>query len=397
MLPRLMLIYWLANICLGIIFIDNYEWSISAFLYIYALCIAFAAGYLLPKQKEYVQVYNCINLKKLKIILLCSVVLGIANFFTQLSFYGFSLKDLFSLSTLLSLNNAIAVERYTNNTSPGILSQVLLPFVYLSPLLGGYLFPLVSNKKDKFLSFLSLAPCFLILLILNTKAVLISSFILWLSAYVVSYYKNNRQYIYINKLSILKYSIMLACFLGVLFVSMMFRIGKFDIDTFFIVKYKFASYAIGHMGAFDSWFSNYRIDEPLHFGTMTFLSISNLIGLETKVQGVFTDYFYAGDIATNVYTGLRALILDFGVINSLVTFFFIGIAAKKATDNIFDKSTIYMICSETFLVCIYSYILFNFASSIFSYTSYIIAFLLFFISLNLVNHNKERNIKNEKI
>ena len=391
-----MLIYWFTNICLGIIFIDNYEWSISAFLYIYAVCIAFAGGYLFSKQRKYEQIYNHIDLKKLKIILACSIMLGISNFVTQLLFYDFSLKDLFSLSTLLAINNAIAVERYTNNTSPGILSQVLLPFIYFSPLLGGYLYPLVSNKKDKVLSFLSLIPCFLVLLILNTKIVFISSFILWLSSYFVSFYKKNRRYIHINKFSILKNSIIFACSLGVLFVSMMFRIGRFDIDTFFIVKYKFASYAIGHMGAFDSWFLNYRIDEPLHFGNMTFLSISNLLGLEIKAQGVFTDYFYTESITTNVYTSLRALILDFGILSSIIVFFFIGVAVKKCSNGIFSKNVIYMAYSETFLVCTYSYILFSFASSIFSYTSYIVAFMLLFISLVMLN-NKERHSDNNEI
>lgn len=387
-----MLIYWFANICLGIIFIDNYEWSISAFLFIYSLCIAFAGGYLLPKQKEYSQVYNCINLKKLKIILFCSIVLGIANFITQLSFYGFSWKDLFSLSSLLALNNAIAVERYTNNTSPGMLSQLLLPFVYLSPLLGGYLFPLVSNKKDKLLSFLSLAPCFLILLILNTKAVLISSFILWISAYTVSYYKNNGQYIYINKSSILKYSIMFVCLLGILFASMMFRIGRFDVDTFFVVKHKFASYAIGHMGAFDSWFSNYRIDEPLHFGTMTFLAISNLLGLETKVQGVFIDYFYAGDISTNVYTAFRPLILDAGIVGSILVSFLVGIIIRKCISNINTKSIVFGALDEVILISIYTYTLYSFIISIFSYTCYIIMWILMFVTL-VVCKRYDKNAK----
>lgn len=380
-----MLIYWTINILLGVIFIDSYNWSITGFLFIYTLCIAFTIGYLLPKTNKQDNFNNLPNIKILKIALLISIILGLCNFLTQLWFYGFSIIDLFSLSGLLALNNAIAVERYTNNISPGFFSQMLLPFVYLSALLGGYLYPLVLHRKDKLLTFLAFLPSCLILLILNTKAVLISSAILWISAYIVSYYMCNGYYTYINKFSLIKYGIAFSCFLTVLFISMMLRIGRLDTDTFFVVKHKFASYAIGHMGAFDSWFSANTINAPLHFGTMTFLSISNLLGLESKVQGIFTDYFYAGDISTNVYTALRPLVMDFGIFGSIIIYCCLGIITKILQNKFLKKSIIAIPISHTILICIYSYMLYGFIASLLSYTSYIIVWTLLFVCIYISN------------
>ena len=399
-LPRLIFNYWFVNIIVAVLFIDNYDWSIFAFLFIYILCLSFGVGYMIPKKSIRIHENSdrIFNVSMMKRILILSIIFGVCNFYTQLLFYGFSISDMLSLKSLLALNNKIAIERYSNNPTPNILSQLLLPFVYLSSLLGGYLYPFATRKKEKLISQLSIIPSFLLLLVLNTKAVLIASLILWISAFTIAYYKLHHSYLDVNIKKIVKYIIWFSCFLLLLIISMMFRIGDFDINTFLIVKNKFDSYAIGHMAAFDNWFINNVSNLSLNFGAMTFLALSNLFGFQIRVQGIFSDYFYTEDIATNVYTALRPLVMDCGIIGSVFVFFFLGIIMKLCMKNIFNQNIIISSLSEVILISFYSYILYGFIASMFSYTSYLVMWVLMIIILIFVksgNHRREvlRNAK----
>lgn len=400
-LPRLIFNYWFVNIVLAILFIDSYDWSIFAFLFIYSLCLSFGLGYMIPKKSIRIHENSdkFFNVSMMKRILILSIILGVCNFYTQLLFYGFSIGDMLSFKSLLALNNNIAIERYSNNAKPNLLSQLLLPFVYLSSLLGGYLYPFVARKKEKLLSQLSIIPSLLLLLVLNTKAVIISSLILWISAFTVAYYKLHHSYLNVSKKEVVKYILWFSCFLLLLMISMMLRIGEFDVNTFLIVKNKFASYAIGHMAAFDNWFINNISNLSLNFGAMTFLALSDLIGLHVRIQGIFSDFFYTEGITTNVYTALRPLVMDYGIIGSILVFFFLGIIMNLCIKNIFSQNIIISSLSEVILISFYSYTLYGFIASMFSYSSYLVMWVLMIIILILVksgNHRQEV-IRNAKI
>ena len=400
-LPRLIFSYWFVNIVLAVLSIDNYDWSIFAFLFIYTLCLSFGVGYMIPKKSIRIHENSdrIFNVSMMKRILIVSIILGVCNFYTQLLFYGYSIGDMLSFESLLALNNNIAIERYSNNAKPNLFSQLLLPFVYLSSLLGGYLYPFVAHKKEKLLSKLSIIPSLLLLLVLNTKAVIISSLILWISAFTVAYYKLHHSYLNVSNKEVVKYILWFSCFLLLLMISMMLRIGEFDVNTFLIVKNKFASYAIGHVAAFDNWFINNISNLSLSFGAMTFLALSDLIGLHVRIQGIFSDFFYTEGITTNVYTALRPLVMDYGIIGSILVFFFLGIIMNLCIKNIFSQNIIISSLSEVILISFYSYILYGFIASMFSYSSYLVMWILMILILILVksgNHRQEV-IRNAKI
>ena len=117
------------------------------------------------------------------------LILGIVAFFYQVSLYGVQFSDFLSLNSLASMNNTIAVARYSGNGIVNILTQILLIFVYAAPACGGYAFVYSDTHfSDKIWSIMTLLPAFLMVLFTNTKAVIIGAGILWASSYWISYF-----------------------------------------------------------------------------------------------------------------------------------------------------------------------------------------------------------------
>ena len=331
-LPRLMLLYWTINILCSIVIVKGYEWHYNGLFFIILLCILFGVGYKFvdyinkEKDKKYNKNLNIVseNIEKvLKLYILLGVLYSIINiYYLNANYLNLSIDEFFHFKTLVLINSKNAFLRYHGYEYKNILYQIFLIFVYLAPIIAGYIFNVNKIFKYSFLSLAAILPAFLVLLLQNTKAVLIIALILWIAGFLVGYYYKNHNYPEINKKQIFYIILVIIIFEIILFLSMMMRIGSFDLQTYNIVLNKFASYAVGHIVAFDYWFNNINI-QNLNYGTMTFLGISNFVGIKERVPGIFLEFVNTGNIKTNVYTAFRALIMDFGIIYSSVLFLFV--------------------------------------------------------------------------
>jgi len=92
--------------------------------------------------------------------------------------------------------------------------------------------------------------------------------------------------------------------------------------------FSIVSYSAGHLYAFSDWFSyiigdyavlSYR-DLVDSNGFYTFMAVFNALGTSKVVpHGVYDEYFFIDNVLqTNIYTHFRGLILDFGMIGSLL-------------------------------------------------------------------------------
>jgi oligosaccharide repeat unit polymerase len=97
---------------------------------------------------------------------------------------------------------------------------------------------------------------------------------------------------------------------------------------------RYASYAFSHIYAFSDWFAfiigrhselTYA-HEGTSYGFYTFMTLFARMGSHKVVPpGVFDEYYNYGDLLTgNLYTMFRGLILDFGIIGSVLFMLAIG-------------------------------------------------------------------------
>ena len=260
-------------------------------------------------------------------ICLVSVIFGIGS---NLAFVagtpGINYLDLFDIQKLVVVANQNYLARYDQLAPPApALSQMLLPFVYLSPVAGGSLFVLHPTKKWKFLGIVSFVPAVFVTLLQTTKAAMLFAFILWLSSYFAARLRKGKLAVFTKQH--LAIAIGVGGSVTVLFIAVsLARMASTDFALLSVVYLKLTTAALGHMSVFSQYLTTY-LDTPIAptLGKVTFGGPLEMLGLGHRIPGLFENFIelVAGE-TTNIYTGFRPLIDDFTIPGALVVLAFVG-------------------------------------------------------------------------
>lgn len=380
--------YWAFQIIL--LTVGGYGYLIFSYWGIFFICLSILSmnfGAMLSSPIKYckfnvVRKYRIVvDERKMLLVLVCCIVLGFLQPMRIIISNGFSLSSILNFQMLLEMNNSLSISRYSDDAavSGGMFTQILGVITYLCPLIGGFMSPIC---RKKFICYFSIVPLLFGGLTQGVKMGIITAVLLFLSGYIVCCFMLGKKVTL--KFNTILYAI--GCFIlliCVLLVSMMFRIGTFDMDTLSVVLKKFVSYAFGHLPAFDNWASNQDIiSDNLTFGGKLFFGITNLLGIMHREQGLYQERSIVsiGGDETNVYTLFRVLIDDFGFIGCLLFFVFLGIISQIIYKKLLSLSDYRL--SATFLVALYFMIFWSFVTSVFVYTSYIAMFVLFYFFIS---------------
>ncbi len=383
-------LYWLIQLILIPIFFFNvYDFHGLAFLYILVsiaiMLYTSNIGKAIATSSGFTNNRIEFNEKRSRLIFVLVIILAFVYPFYQLTHYGFSIQDFLSINQLLEMNNTIAADRYSGAEEFTILDQLLLVFVYLAPLYAGYISTFFDKKKQTFF-YIAFVPALVVALSQSMKAGFIASVFLWLTGKIVAMYSTDKQLPRFNTKVILISTLIILVFLGLLFFSMLLRTNEINSDTISFISYRFVNYGFGHLVAFDDWIlTGWNSYYP--FELKTFYGISNYLGLASREQGVFTEFFsygngnVSGEMVTNVYTAFRFLIEDFGFFGSFIFFglfgLFSGFSFLKIKNN--PNTIAWKVIHSAFLF----FIFYSFATSVWAYTSYIVVFILFYLLLKL--------------
>lgn len=321
------------------------------------------------------------NKKKMKNLVLTFFCLAMVCPFYTIAINGFDLESLLSFESLLELNNDMSEERYSGASQTTLLNQLLLVFCYLAPLYGGYCYRLVSGKL-KILCLATVLPAAIVALTQAVKLGLITSVFMFSIGILISSLANHLS-LKMSRASLVKVVLGTVLVVAIIITSMAFRFSEVGLNLFPILSEKFISYAIGSVPCFDNWYaSNTDSFASLQGGTRTFMGISNALGLEQRVQGMYSEYVSWGkngiDGSSNVYSSFRALVDDFGTIGSMLFLLLLGIFSSLCRVVVVSNRKAWI--AEVVLGFIYAYVMWSFATSFFTYLSYILSiFLLLFI------------------
>lgn len=381
--PILLLNYiWLLSIILGLFFYNEYEWNYWSIFYIlFNNFISFICF-------QFIFLYKNIKIRKRKIslnkdlaikLLLGIILLGLFKTFEELRINGYSLKLLFNLKQLLLLNKNMALQRYLGEGKSNLLMQLSSIFIYLGPLYVGYLINYLKIQKKIIL--LSFIPVLLNMSINNGKIGLIASFFLFLSGYLTGYFEKTNSLMKIKKEKIILIGFIIISIFVVLYISMFFRIGRFEFELISQVNEKFKKYALGHIISFDNWFKSKDLNYS--FGGDTLRSIYAILFSLKRIQGA---YSLVEGTDSNIFSAYRGLINDFGVIGSGFILYcwavFVGILHLKSNKK-FENIKSVLIASS------YFFVMFSIFISPWFYTTYILIFILFYVLLILIKRRRQ--------
>ena len=315
----------------------------------------------------------------LAVLFVCAMVTPLYS----IILHGFSIQALLDMRELLEMNKNISEDRYSGVEARNLITQVFLIFCYAAPLFGGFCYRWV-NKYVKVLCILSLIPGIFVALTQSMKMGMVSGFILWATGFFICSFSYHLS-LKIKLRNVIISAIIFILFFGILFFSMVFRTGEVSEGTVALIQEKFVSYALGQFHCFDMWYTTY---EPTNYswGTKTFMGISNVIGLEQRSQGVYSEFYQIGKNGffgiANIFTIFRSLIEDFGEAGTCLLMFLLGLFSKMSLKNLILNNSIFM--HQTIMTAVYAYLMWSFATSFFAYTSYIALFVVAYILFRIL-------------
>lgn len=315
--------------------------------------------------------------KKASKILILFIALGFLYPIRIIISHGYRIESLFNFNQLLEVNNGLSVSRYVDDVKTSFVDQILNIFSSLCPLLGGFYYLAFNKSKDKYLAISTVLPQLFGGLTQGVKMGIITTTFLWFTGYILCSFLINRK-IRINFKTFLLFILGGFALISVLALSMMFRIGTFDLDTFYVVAQKFISYAFGHLPAFDAWFSKQSFfDSEYTLGGKMFFGITNYLGIMHREQGLYQDLttIAIDGSETNVYSVFRLVIDDFGIFGSILFYFIFGFISQKIYKNVRLKNN--YVFYTMILAGVYFFIFWSFVTSVFVYMTYIAMLVLF--------------------
>lgn len=267
--------------------------------------------------------------------LIVSSILGLASSVSYAIAFGVSPGDLLDIERLVVVSNQLYVARYAEPNSilvaPPLLSQALLPFVYLAPALGGAVFVAHRNLRWRTLAISTLVPAIVVTVLQTTKAAVLFAATLWLSSYFASRLRLGRLAVFTRA------HLLLAGILGAVVTAFFFAVGlarlaSTDVGLLDIVRAKLISAAFGHMAVFSQWLSQYW-NQPFAptLGVYTFAGPREMLGIQQRVPGIFDNVveLLVGE-TSNIFTGFRPLIEDFTMPGALLVLALLGLLAGIA-------------------------------------------------------------------
>jgi oligosaccharide repeat unit polymerase len=276
--------------------------------------------------------------------------------------------------------------RYSGELQDNVFIKTSNLFSYLTASLGGLIYSCAKKRNTLFwILFVSFLPSAFVMVTQSARGMLFLSIAMFAAAYMVAR-KGEKISISVNYKVVLKLIIYLLIVFVLIAVSFMAKGLHEEQDPIYVLDRlmaAFASYTMGHIYAFSDWFAFYINRPSVNMytsvadtnGFYTFMAIFRIFGGDREVApGVYEEYYQHGSyIATNIYTMFRGLIIDFGVVGSIL---FMACAGFLANLGFFYMMRSRVpVSSASFYVCAMGFYYTSFIISIMIWNSIFVTFL----------------------
>lgn len=272
--------------------------------------------------------------KILRTTLWVSIILSILCSIKVMLVQGFSLQDLYKDILLVAAEYAVA--RYASEVVYSAFGPLSLGFAYLAVLVGGLIFGSTKNSARKKWVLLAFFPSIVIMVTQSAKGSFFGSIFYFLGGILVTSLQANNLALF--KFSSIKVVIKVGLFSMILFIFSLLSRGLQDVKdvSTFLEKLRFllATYFLAHLYNFSEWLTDYwegftlsKFDiSHYYYGFYTFTSIYRFFGYQKITpDAVYDEYNTIHDsMESNIYTIFRGMIMDFGILGSILFMFLLG-------------------------------------------------------------------------
>jgi oligosaccharide repeat unit polymerase len=342
---------------------------------------------LLPDSEKYNSIesvklffFNRSNFILILIVLFCLItIVGIII----LLLFGIKRYELnINIFSLISLPS-----QFYDDRDAGILLipwyiRYLTYFIMPSSLLSGIVIPFEKYPR-KIICYVPIILAIIIGMVYTTRATILFAMVLFLSGLFSSYIILKKDDRIFSGIKPLFSSALLLLFLLLSWVLLQWLRGGGDSEfIFYPIINTIKSAVLGSTTAFTTWLQNYK-QHHMAFGIYTFAGPMDIIGLNERQLGFYSEFISLPNGYSNIYTAFRGLIHDFTLTGSILICFFIGIFAQLSYQRCRDGNVIWLIPLSLF----FAFTLFSPFISIFSSNSVTMAWVISFFMLI----NKKQN------
>jgi oligosaccharide repeat unit polymerase len=299
-------------------------------------------------------------------------------------------------------------KRYSGELQSNIAAQASIVLTYPAAILGGILYGARrANDSGLYFILMSLASSILIMLVEAAKGTLFLALVFFWGGIILSKINRGQLVPILAPRFIERVVIWIPLLLFFTVISFIARGIETESGFFYLLDklhYYFLSYSSGHLYAFGDWFTSVTTGEAAipytsiadSNGFYTFMSFFNFIGTsKTAPPGVYDDYYILdGLLQTNIYTHYRGLILDFGLIGSMLVMTCAGLISHFMYFSLLKNRRPWL--SAAFYVHLIGYIYTSFIISLLiwnsAFASFLITAVILYINNKLwPNHSKTKH------
>lgn len=273
--------------------------------------------------------------KLLRVTLWFSIFFSVICSIKVMLVQGFSLAELYEDIVLVAAK--YAVSRYASEVVYSAYGPLSLGFAYLAVLIAGLIFGSTHSSARKKWVLLAFLPSVIIMVTQSAKGSFFGSIFYFLGGILVTSIQQNKLVLF--KANIVRIIFKIGSFSIALFIFSLMSRGlqdEKDVGGFFEkLRFLLASYFFGHLYNFSEWigvywdgFYNSKFDiSHYYYGFYTFTSIYRFFGYEKVTpDAVYDEYNNIQDqMESNVYTIFRGMVMDFGIVGSVIFIFLLGL------------------------------------------------------------------------
>lgn len=238
-----------------------------------------------------------------------------------------SLADIITLQGLAESTNSLAVERYSGGPGDGVIVFLLLGIGYVAALVAPFI-RATNSSRHIGITLLPAGTSLAYAAVTSARLGFLVAAALTAGGVIACSVMRNKIAPRVKLKTILSVALV-GIILGVLFTGIgVLRTGRLDSEVLQATVDKQASYTVGAVGAFSSWYTEYGtgVGEDLGYGTATIAGMEYVTGQERAATRAYGEFAVIDDSGrtSNVYTVFRGLILDFGIDGTMVFLSIVG-------------------------------------------------------------------------
>jgi oligosaccharide repeat unit polymerase len=304
--------------------------------------------------------------RQFRVLMLVSFAASIYSLQLLMQTSGYSIADLGSPTKLHYIAKTLSQARYEADDAP-IFMRILLCYIYMCCLLGGYHFAQPQNRSwSRYYAFLPLLGSLIVVAATSARAGFLLSCVLWIGAYLPRHLAfASAKSITRSKWFFLLAPAVAAALVGLFVGAMFLRYGSETVDGGGFIFDRLKSYFAAHISVFSQWWHLYYHFEPPQMGRVSFFGPASLLGLTSRQAGVYDMLPVTIDgianVDSNIFTVYRGLLEDFSLPGAILICLAGGIAAGHAFRSInvvrTQRTSAYVVLTVFYVVLGWSHVI----------------------------------------